>query len=388
MTSTTRTTHYQDGSIERVPRAKGPDVWVYRWRETNADGVRVHKSKKLGTTKRYPTIASAKKLVENMRVKINSGLEVVSQMTVSEAWGHFQAHELRDPDVGRSPVTVEQYLNDYKVHILPRWGDLELDQVKAVDVEKWLRGLSLAPATKSKLRNSLSSLFAHAIRHELYSKVNPIASVRQGSKRVKIPDILTMEEVGKILGKLKSKVAYTAVIVAAVTGLRRSEIRGLQWQDINFETLWISLRRGVVRGHVTNLKTEASRRGIPIPQDLADVLLEWRRLSPYRKDEDWVFASEINDGKNPIWFDILMEDYVRPAVVAAKINKTVGWHTFRRSLASLLATKGEHIKVVQELLRHANASITQDLYQQADVEAKREAQSHTRELFLVSQQAS
>jgi integrase len=61
----------------------------------------------------------------------------------------------------------------------------------------------------------------------------------------------------------------------------------------------------------------------------------------------------------------------------------VGWHTFRRSLASLLATKGEKIKVVQELLRHANSSTTQDLYQQADVDAKRAAQEHTSELFLV-----
>lgn len=57
--------------------------------------------------------------------------------------------------------------------------------------------------------------------------------------------------------------------------------------------------------------------------------------------------------------------------------------TFRRSLASILATKVEHVKVVQELLRHANASITMDLYQQADADAKRTAQGHVGSLFVV-----
>jgi integrase len=386
MTSTTRSTHYQDGCIDRVSRKNGPDVWVFRWRETQLDtGKRKHKSKTIGTVIKYPTVASVKTVVENLRAEINAGQAIVRPMTIKEAWGHFQANELRDPDVARSASTIEQYLSDFKVHIIPRWGELDLTEVKAVDVEKWLRGLKLAPGTKSKLRNTLSSLFAHAIRHELYLKINPISAVRQGSKRIKIPDILSMEEVGSILKKLTSQVAYTAVMVAAVTGLRRSEIRGLKWSDIDFENLWISLRQGVVRGHVTGLKTEASKKGIPIPQDLADILTEWRRKSKYKDQDDWVFAGESNKGKTPLWLDIMMQNYIRPAVKAAKITKVVGWHTFRRSLASLLATKGEQIKVVQELLRHANSSTTQDLYQQADVGAKREAQSHTSELFLVKQ---
>lgn len=387
MKSTTRVTHYQLGSIERASRANGPDVWVFRWRAVGPEGKRLHKSKTVGTVKKYPTIASVHKVVENLRIEINADIDQVPQMTVEEAWGHFQSHELRDPDVGRSPTTIEQYLNDFKIHILPQWGNMELDHVKAVGVEKWLRSLNLAPATKSKLRNSLSSLFAHAIRHELYTKINPISAVRQGSQRVKIPDILTLEELGLILSRITSKLAHTVVMVAAVTGLRRSEIRGLKWADINFETLWVSLARGVVREHTTNLKTEASRKGIPIPQDLADILLAWREVSPYQKDEDWVFASEVNEGKTPVWLDILLQNHIRPAVVAAGITKKVGWHTFRRSLASLLAAKGEDVKVVQELLRHANASTTQDLYQQAGVKEKRAAQSHTSELFLVNQQA-
>ncbi len=96
-----------------------------------------------------------------------------------------------------------------------------------------------------------------------------------------------------------------------------------------------------------------------------------------------MFASEQLGGKAPLWFDMLLQHYLRPAVKAAGITKDVGWHTFRRSLASLLAAKGENVKVVQELLRHANASTTQDLYQQADADQKRTAQGHTASLFVL-----
>jgi len=87
--------------------------------------------------------------------------------------------------------------------------------------------------------------------------------------------------------------------------------------------------------------------------------------------------------KAPVWLSEVLQNYIQPAAKSAGITKRIGWHTFRRSLASILATKGEHVKVVQELLRHANASITMELYQQADADAKRTAQEHVGSLFVV-----
>jgi integrase len=61
----------------------------------------------------------------------------------------------------------------------------------------------------------------------------------------------------------------------------------------------------------------------------------------------------------------------------------IGWHTFRHSLASLLGQAGENVKVVQELLRHASSRITQDVYQQADETAKRDALKRVSGLFVI-----
>ena len=81
------------------------------------------------------------------------------------------------------------------------------------------------------------------------------------------------------------------------TGLRRSELRGLRWSDIDFDALWIRVERGVVERHVTRGKTEESRKGVPMTPDLADILTEWKATCLYKADGDWVFASVQTSGK-------------------------------------------------------------------------------------------
>jgi integrase len=121
---------------------------------------------------------------------------------------------------------------------------------------------------------------------------------------------------------------------------------------------------------------------------LVEALLMWRNETPYRADDDWVFASPATSGRSPYWFDAALTRQLRPAAERAKITKHIGWHTFRRSLATLLMKKGEGVKVVQELMRHANSKITLDVYAQGDEQAKRAAQYHVNGLFVVYSKAS
>ncbi len=173
------------------------------------------------------------------------------------------------------------------------------------------------------------------------------------------------------------------LVVAAASGLRRSEIRGLKWKDCDLTNLWFHLRRGVVRKHQTKLKTEASRKGMPMLPELADALLEWRHMTPYNQPDDWVFASPFTDGVRPYWPESALKGHIRPAAYKLGINKIIGWHTFRHSLASLLGNKKESTKTVQELMRHASSRITLDLYMQGDEDTKRTALTHASGIFAV-----
>ena len=383
---------YQEGSIDRVPRAKGPDVWVYRWREPALTGKRVQHKRVIGTVDEHKTLAEAKRAVDDLRLEVNSPAEAkIGRVTVGEAWIHFQANELRDPDVARSPTTIDNYFDYFDSRILPRWRDVALDDVKAVAVEKWLRSLvDLAPGTKAKIRNHLSALFSHAIRHELFfprAGINPIANVRQGAKRLREPDTLTLSEIQEILAGIKPQAIKVMVIVAAASGLRRSEVRGLKWSNCDLKNQLFVLRQGVVRKHQTNLKTEASRRSLPMSPQLAQALFEWRKLTLYNQDDDWVFASPYTKGKRPYWPESALADHVRPAAVEAKITKLVGWNTFRHSLASLLGDKKEDRRIVQEIMRHASGKML-DVYQHGNLEAKRLALNHASGIFVLPAKAS
>jgi integrase len=384
----TRSSRYQQGTIDQVKRSKGEDVWVYRWRETAADGSRVQRKKTIGDLSQFPTAKSAWQAIENFRAEINSAEQRVGKTTVADAWGHFQIHELHDPDVGRSASTICGYLDYFKNQILPRWGKVCLDDVKAVEVERWLRGLDLANGTKAKIRNHLSALFSHAIRHELYSRLNPISSVRQGAVRERDPDTLTIKEMEATIATIGPQAIRVMVMVAATTAIRRSELRGLRWADVDFEDQKLNLRRGLFRKKETSMKTKASRKPVPILPEMVEVLLQWRTETPYPGDTDWVFASPFTKGKRPYWAESAMTDHIRPAAIRAGVKKHIGWHTFRHSLATLLGQNGENVKVVQELLRHATTRITMEVYQQAEQDAKRAALSPFSGIFVVPKKAS
>ncbi|MGB9254735.1 MAG: tyrosine-type recombinase/integrase, partial [Candidatus Korobacteraceae bacterium] len=77
----------------------------------------------------------------------------------------------------------------------------------------------------------------------------------------------------------------------------------------------------------------------------------------------------------PYWPDSMLRKIIRPAAVRAGITKHIGWHSFRRSLATLLQASGASVKATQDMLRHASSRLTLELYAQTVPEDRREAQA-------------
>jgi integrase len=259
--------------------------------------------------------------------------------------------------------------------------------VKTVAVEEWLRSLALAPGTKTKMQNMLSTLFTHAMRYEMADR-NPIKLVRQSAKRQSSPEIRTVEEIRALLAGLDGQY-YVMAFLAAVTGLPVSELLALKWSDVNFAAEEILLNRAIVCQHVGALKTEASRKPIPMHSGLAAVLLDWRGRCPYNQDMDYVFASAEKQGRQPVWPSSAMSKHIRPGAQRAGILKHVRWHVFGHSFATLLNGNGENVKTVQESLRHADSKVTLDTYTQGLMPVKREAQLKVIEMIVpICSQAS
>jgi integrase len=290
---------------------------------------------------------------------------------VAELVSHYQQHELPN----KTPYTQEVYTGYLNTWILPKWSEQSVSDVRTVAVEGWLLMLPLANGTRAKLRNLMHALFNHAMRWDFFDR-NPITLVRQSAKRERVPDVLTVEEIGNLLSELREP-WRTAVYVAVTTGLRVSELLGLKWADVNFPAGEIQLSRRIVRQYIGEMKTEASRKPVPMDEGLADVLTRWRGMAPYpyNQDTDYIFASPDKHGQQPYWPNAAMEDHIRPAAVRAGVGKRVGWHTFRHTFGTLVNMNGADVATTQALMRHANAGITMDRYVQAVTPAKREAQS-------------
>jgi integrase len=273
--------------------------------------------------------------------------------------------------------TYEAYLRKW---ILPRWKSYRLQDVKAVQVEQWLKSLPLAPGSKAKIRNIMSALYSHALRWEWTTR-NPITHVRQSAKRRKTPVVLTIEQIKAFLSNLKEP-CRTAVLLGASSGLRVGELLGLKWEDVDFEALEVNITRSVVKQRITRCKTEASRKPVPLDAELAEALFHWRLQCPYPQSGDWVFASPHRKGRQPYWPGSLYRAHLKPALGAAKIAGNVGWHTLRHTFGTLMKANGEDIKTIQELLRHANYKVTADTYTQAVTPTKRAAQSKLVKMIL------
>jgi integrase len=290
----------QNGSVIRAERRRGPDVWEFRWREPGADGKRKHRRIVLGSVEQLADEAAARQATSALRLEFNRGNAWLKtrSTTVSDLMSHYREREL-DPDTvwktHSTKVTYEGYLNKW---ILPRWGNYPLVRVNAGEVELWLRSLPLARSSCAKIRNLMSVVFNHGIRHEICDR-NPIHLVRQSAKRKAVPAILSASEVQRLLAVLQIR-ERTLVLLAFGTGLRMSELFGLKWNDIDFRRNEISVTRSIVFQVVGPCKTEASQKPVPLDSHLAEALKVWRNHTEYRKVDDWYSRAQRCTGKGRI----------------------------------------------------------------------------------------
>ena len=370
---------YQNGHLRIAKRKRGPNVWEFLWRERRPDGIRRQRTFTVGNVQELPTHREAMNQLHTLKMNINKEIDVSRVLTFQALADHYCQTELLAEN--KTPKTRKTYLVYLKNWILPKWGAHYLHLIKPVTVEHWLRSLEdLSDGSKAKIRNIMSALFSHAIRFEIADK-NPITAVRQSAKRRSIPVILDASELQRLFGELGVR-ERAMIMIEALTGIRRSELMGLKWKDVDLISGRIEITRSVVDQAVGKCKTEASQKPVVIEENIVHALIAWRQESTYRGPDDWVWASPQRNGKQPLWLSTIMRYYIQPAVKRAGIQKKVGWHTFRHTFSSLVKSLGVDVKVVQELVRHASFGTTMNSYTQAFERPKRQAQEQLAALIM------
>ena len=294
-------------------------------------------------------------LVDPILSPVNSGLvQPGSSLTIAEfvVKRYFPGREKK-----LRPSTLNGYREMFKNHIETNVGTIRMRDFHTRDAQHLFDALAerapgLSHQTLMHVKAFLSAVFTYARQEDVLRGANPMQGVKAEGRRYKpVRSAYTLEDIHAMLGKLEEP-ARTIVALAAFTGLRKSEIRGLRWEDYTGDE--IRVLRSVWRTHVGPTKTEESGDN-PVPViPILRRALDQHRLS--HAGDGYIFAGDRRGA--PLNLDNLSRRVLSPALDGG----WKGWHGFRRGLGTNLYRLGVPAKVIQEILRHADVSTTETHY--------------------------
>jgi integrase len=267
-----------------------------------------------------------------------------------------------------------------KKHLLTWWkeklGDYTLDRCTPALIAEY-RDKLLAenigdkekpeyrtPATANRFLAALSKAFSVAVKEWQWLQENPLKRVQKEKEPAGRVRYLSDEERKRLLEacrKSKLPELYLIVMLALTTGMRRGEIVGLRWPDVDLE------RRLIVLNRTKNRE----RRSVPIVPEVAELLRDHGKVR--RLDTDLVFAS---DGKDPVWFD----KYWYRAMRDAKV-KDFRFHDLRHTAASYLAMSHATLAEIAAVLGHKTLAMVKRYAHLSDQHTEAVVERMTRKYF-------
>lgn len=263
----------------------------------------------------------------------------------------------------KRPSTFRGYRNMWKCYLKPRCGQMRLSDFRTADGERLLADIAkhydLSRNTLMHIKNLMSGVFKHAKRLGAINSINPMQDVSIPKARPRGETYAySLEEIFRMISVLPEP-ASTIIATAAFTGLRKSEIRGLLWENYRDDALWVT--QSVWERFVTEPKTTESKAPVPIIRPLAK-RLEKHREAHGAPQAGFIFVSGRNRPPGgPVNLNSLLKRQVKPKFREAAIAWH-GWHAFRRGLATNLHRLGVPDKTIQAILRHSNLSTNMNSY--------------------------
>jgi integrase len=372
-----------------VSRKSGADVWEYRYRN-HAEAGSPMRQITLSTLE-YPTETKALIHIQELVMRINGpqAYRAHNVPTMGLVIERFMKEERIEDIVKQQPgeititdglsySTARGYRSYITRHIKPKWAEVPLAEVKPLEVTNWLKSLPLSPKTRGQVRALLHLLFERAMLWgliELQRNPMEVVTIRGTSKRQRKPQIIAPEKFQELIGILKEPYR-TMAIVAMCTGLRVSEVLALRWEHIDFDEGAMLVQQGVVNGRIGKVKTEASQDEVPLDSAFADILRKWKG----DRTEGLVFRSPVTGGC--YYSGIIQRQILKPKGEEVGIPG-LGWHTFRHTYRALLDETGAPIGVQQKLMRHSNVATTMNVYGNATIRAKQQANSKVVQMVMV-----
>lgn len=258
--------------------------------------------------------------------------------------------------------TKDGMVSYLRVHIYPTWGDTPIDQISTKDIQAFLNARNhLAAKTLREITNLLKQIFNSAMEDGIIAS-NPAKSSRltnpgKASKPRQALDQAALADIAGNLCRLQPN-DRRFLALAMYTGMRRGEIIGLRWEDIDLAANAIHVRRSanINRGKaiVGETKTASGHRDIPIAPDLME------HLKPMGSSGYVIVGTRDASGREPISCTVYLS-------MIKRIEKTIDMHgatahVFRHTLGTLIYDASQNVKTVQSILGQSDFKTTSDRY--------------------------
>ena len=293
---------------------------------------------------------------------------------LTERWLPAKRSQLR-------PSTFDSYERNVRNHVLPALGALPLQRITPEDLDALYAellqsgkrgGNGLSPKTVRYVHSIIRKALSDAMRKG--SVIRNVADLADPPKLSASPKaqlrVWSPAELLHFLGRADGHRLHAAFFLSANTGMRRGEVLGVRWSDVDLDRARLSVQQAIVnvayRLEISSVKTAAGRRTIDLDPRTIAVLRSWRKqqleermLAGLRPDPTGlVFAQP--DG-SPIHPDYFSQSFDR--LVARSGLPRIRLHDLRHTHATILLITGTPVKVVSERLGHTNPAFTQTVYQ-------------------------
>ena len=289
----------------------------------------------------------------------------------------------------KSITTYDNYVYMINKYLSPYFNQKKilLSEIRPVDIEGYYNYLqkecNLSGNTALKHHQIIFTCLKYAVYNRLISS-NPAEIVKRPKKLKKEHDFYTEEELRQLVKIAKGDGLETVIFLAVWFGLRREEILGLKWNNVDLENGTLKICETVVRGKQDNkivsvnrasTKTETSNRVLPISEGMIKYLagLKQKQAEMTRICGNSYYTSDyvcVDRMGNPLKPDYVTHHF---ALLLKKNNmRHIKFHDLRHSYASFMLTNGFSLKQIQEMLGHSSYSFTADTYTHVDLDTKRQ----------------
>lgn len=300
-------------------------------------------------------------------------------MTVEEWMTAYLA--LRSGDL--APRTLEQYTDLATRYIVPALGAIPLEDLRPLAIAQLLAPISAQhPRSAQLVHRLLSTALRCAVAYGLIA-ASPAAAVAAPRHRRADPRWLDADTARALLTRTVSSRWHIAWSLALCLGLRRGELAGLKWRDVDLDKrlLTVSQQVQLIGGRIVTgpPKSDAGLRSLPLPASLSAELAMWRRAQRAPIGPECYVLSCHADG-GPVTPGALNHALARDMQRAGL--PAINLHGLRHTMATMAVAQGVHLRVLQALLGHANISITADTYSHIVPSALRDAVDAINEIML------